>query len=133
MQLLTSVDPRDNLEKAKRMELFRFARQNGIKEIEEAMPAMLMRKILRSRGMTNIRVPDRPLASTRPTNMEAMTTSQVNVIDVETDLERQYMAEKQAADYEAMPLNELRAECKRRGIKMARTDNLQSLRDKLRG
>jgi hypothetical protein len=133
MQLLTSVDPRDNLEKAKRMELFRFARQNGIKEIEEAMPAMLMRKILRSRGMTNIRVPDRPLASTRPTSMEAMTTSQVNVIDAETDLERQYMAEKQASDFDAMPMNELRAECKRRGIKMSRTDNLQSLRDKLRG
>ncbi len=45
------------------MELYRFARDNGIADIVEAMPADVMRQILRNKGITSIAVPDRQLGA----------------------------------------------------------------------
>lgn len=56
MKVLSSTDPRDNLERARRRELVKFAEVNGIREVVSEMPATLMRKILRARGLTQIAV-----------------------------------------------------------------------------
>lgn len=56
MQILKTEDRRSNLERARRTDLVKFAKANGISEIIPDMPATLMRKILSSRGLTNIQV-----------------------------------------------------------------------------
>ena len=61
MQLLTIQDPRDNLEKARKSELVTFAKANRLSGIDPAMPAILIRRILRNRGLIDIDVPARPL------------------------------------------------------------------------
>ena len=43
-------DPRDNLEKAHRRELVLFAQAQGVSEITEHMPAILIRRTLRAKG-----------------------------------------------------------------------------------
>ena len=55
-------DPRDNLEKARRMELYRFAKEHGL-DVTEEMPAILIRYELRRRGLTNIKIPVRILGA----------------------------------------------------------------------
>lgn len=64
MQLLSIQDPRDNLEKARKFELVQFAHAQCISGIDPAMPAILIRRILRNRGHVNIDVPARPLGQT---------------------------------------------------------------------
>lgn len=132
MQLLNITDPRDNLEKAHRLELVKFANENGLREISEHMPAILIRKKLRAAGIVNIRLPERTLGQIAPSvsfGGEAITDRSVNEINADDDLERQFNASK--PDYKAMKMNELRSECKRLGIKMDLRDNLESLRNKL--
>ncbi len=142
-------DPRDQLQRARRMELYRFARDNGIADIVEAMPADVMRQILRNKGITSIAVPDRQLGAiqrteTTPTSHKGQTyqaprpPEKVVEVDATSDLMRQWQQESQPAvprekPVEAMSINELREACKRRGIKLARTDNMASLKEKLNG
>lgn len=133
-------DPRDALDKARRIELFRFARAHGLKDVVETMPAILMRRILRERGLTNIKIPPRPLgamnqANPLPPNIPGGVEKVVEM-DAEADLMRQYEATKTAPPSKPirmMDINELRRECQRRGIKMGRRDNLLTLREKLSG
>ena len=133
-QLLRIDDPRDKLEKATRDELYDFARAQGVTDITEDMPAILMRRILRSKGKTNIDIPNRPLGSNpgvvAPPD-KAQDVVAVPEITAEEDLMRQYQAAKVAPA--EMTMGQMRAECKRRGIKMARTDNMDTLRAKLNG
>ena len=69
-----------------------------------------------------------------------------NAINADDDLMRQWMAQHQTVSedqptnspadrkpVEKMGINELRAECKSRGIKLSRRDNMKSLKDKLLG
>jgi hypothetical protein len=91
LQLKQIYDPRDNLEKARRMELLRFAQQNGVSEIVEAMPAILMRQILRARGLTRIAASARPLGALEP---EAPAPANIVTVDAVADLERQWKREQ---------------------------------------
>lgn len=139
MRLLNITDPRDNLEKARLTELMRFARKNNVGEIKDGMPALVVRKILRSKNITHIAVPNRILGSPELAQREAKIgqpsspdAKAVPTVDAADDLARQYQAQakKPVAD---MGMNELRAECKERGVKMDRTDNMAKLRVKLGG
>lgn len=123
--LKSLVDPRDILTKASRYELCAFAQANGVIEIDYGSDMTLeeMIAILRNRGLTNITLPERPLGVYKPVVLGL----------------NQQIAEKPAPAAPAVPekplnkmdMNELRAACKARGIKMERTDNMRSLREKL--
>ncbi len=136
------IDPRGSLEKARRLELYRFAVENKVSEIKETMPADLMRGILRSKGLTNIAVPNRELGTMQPTyttpNSHRSGQAQprrpdvIATVDAEADLAKQWAAQEAATKaVSSMTITELRQECKRRGIKMARTDKMTDLRAKL--
>jgi len=172
------IDPRDNLEKARRCELEHYARANGVGEIDPNMPAQLMRRILRAKGLTQIAVPNRPLGAVNarpllpdPTQAArgeadgATASEAVAEIAAEDDLARQWKLNssplpkgslvssplpkgslvssplpKGARDYgtaeksiEDMSFAELRAACKARGVRVARTDKASDLRGKLSG
>jgi hypothetical protein len=129
MQILRTEDPRSPLDKARRQELVRFANSNGLKDVTEAMPAVVIRKLLRDKGLVNINVPDRQLGNfVQP---DSVTEQDANTVDADTDLVRQFAEQSAKPDYSAMSINELRAECRKNGIKIERRDNLNSLRAKL--
>jgi hypothetical protein len=137
MQLLSIEDPRDNLQKANRWELIDYAKANGI-DVPQDAPAIYTMKVLRARGLTNIRVPDRPLGLYvgRGDSMvdEPQISGNAEITEVSADdhMILQYQQEKQSeTDYVNMPMNQLRAACKAKGIKMQRTDNINTLREKL--
>lgn len=133
-------DPRDALAKATRGELVKFAKARGLypEIINGDMPAILIRKKLRERGMTNIVIPKRILGQpSRPAAMGDgghVETPNAVEADAEADLERQWA--QQAAKPSppaALTMKDLRAACKERGIKVERTDNMESLKVKLNG
>lgn len=130
-------DPRDALDKARRPELVAFARAHGLNEISSDMPAMLIRKRLRSAGLTRISVPDRRLGSMPdvPTSITPPPPSAVEgggkVVDVMDDLERQFSVPALRKAVVHMSINELRAEMKRLGIKAERRDNIIIMRSKI--
>ena len=137
MQLLSNIDPRDNLQKATRWELIDYAKANGI-EVPEDAPAIYTMKLLRARGLTNIKIPDRPLGL-YANNGSALSDNTVAVSEGDTpnaddDLIRQYESQKkEEQDTSKMTVGQLRTACKARGIKMSRTDNMQTLKEKLSG
>lgn len=137
MQLNRIDDPRDPLSKARRSELVKYARANGVKEIVPDMPALLMRDILRRRGLTRPPIPNRPLGAQVQNGLPAVAagTQQSGVeADALADLARQYQQQRQPPAPLAptsMGINELRAECKRLGIKLSRRDNMNSMREKI--
>lgn len=139
------VDPRSQLQKARRPELAKFAKANGINEfvypngrkepIEEA-PAVLIRAELMKRGLTRIPIPNRSIG-TMPGAREPVN---VNEVDADADMARQFMTAPAAAPVEEKPktvadmgINELRAMAKARGIKLERGDTMAKLREKLGG
>lgn len=138
MQLLTIEDPRDNLQKATRWELIDYAKANGI-DVPGDAPAIYTMKVLRSRGLTNIKIPHRPLgmnagAGDVMTDAALGEGADVTVANADDDFIRQFEAQKQEeTDIDKMLMPQLRMACKAKGIKMARTDNLKTLREKLRG
>ena len=150
-QLNKIIDPRDPLSKARRMELFRFAQDNGISDIQETMPADMMRDILRSRNVTSISVPDRPLGSaqqtfTTPTSHKTTggviqpAQEVIPVVSASVDVARQWLAQQSQPQppqptkpNSELSIIELRQACKARGIKIARTDKMTTLRAKLDG
>jgi hypothetical protein len=91
LQLKAINDPRDALEKARRYELYQWARANGVTEIVETMPAILMRKILRARGLARIEIPKRTLGA--PEQAAPPVTSDT-AIDATSDLEQQWKREQ---------------------------------------
>lgn len=162
---LKEDDPRSALEKARRGELVVFARQNNIDDIDPGMPATLMRKILRQRGVTNIqpghpnlgtigRTVIDPLGRTRRQAVPASAKSkaktkpgreaqreasrepvepEVTEVDAETLCEMQYRAQsKPKPPIEKMTMAALRAEAKRRHVRIARTDKKAEILAKLR-
>lgn len=146
--LLRSIDdPRSDLDKARRRELYDFARENGV-ELEEGMPAILMRKILRERGLTRIKIPPRPLGQQNQPGTGLKYKNQMQdgkahqpqgiESDAIADLVRQYSEQRRAPAVEEkrpadMSIHELRAAVKAKGLKLARTDTMQDLRAKLGG
>ncbi len=136
MVLHRITDPRDALEKARRPELVAYARQNGVTDINEAMPAILIRRKLREKGLTRPRIPDRILGQAESarraplTGAEPVPPEKVQEVDAIADLERQYAREAPKNPY-TMTYNELRREGRRLGVKFARKDNLASIKTKV--
>lgn len=142
------TDPRDNLQQARLIVLQRFAAKNGI-EIPEKLrdSAIMIRQILRERGLTRIAIVHRPLdrpGSARigededgfPSSGQAMQQPEPTTVqetDAEGDLRRQLMAAPQVSARPRNEITELRKECKAKGIKISRTDKKPDLRAKLDG
>jgi len=134
-------DPRGSLEKASKYELWQLAKKLGFADITYEMPQPLQAKMLRERGITEIDIPERVLGDSRPTvyntdKVEASKSvpqvpSETRSMTAEELLELEFRQQK-AVKVE-MTMTEMRKECKRLGIKMVRTDNLHTLREKLRG
>lgn len=119
-------DPRDNLHKASRFELCAIAKHHGISEIrynKDGQTLDDMIKILRDNGVRDIKIPERPLGVYKPVIL--------NADDVVPKQSTPVVSNTVEKPVSAMTIIELRSECKRRGIKMARTDNMDSLRAKL--
>lgn len=135
--LLKVEDPRDSLDKARRSELLAFARANGVKEIAHDMPAVLMRRILRSKRLTNIRIPRRTLGQPELRQDAMVATaepSNVVSLDAGDELMRQYQAGAMQApspSFATMTRAELAKACKAKGIGMSRTDKKEDLMAKL--
>ncbi len=139
-----TVDPRDNLDKARRRELVEFANANGLTDVTEMMPADGdggIRQLLRSKGLTRIPVPRRDLgaqASERTFPMRGAPTKKIEVSDDQLKEFQKFLAWKAQQGKPVAPkpdkpvaemsFNELRQECKRRSIKFGRKDNLKTLR-----
>lgn len=140
-------DPRDNLERAKRLELVAFAKANGLDHITNEHPAIVIRAELRQRGLTNIKVPPRPLGAQtrRPGAGVVAQPPAQNAIEVNAaaDLARQFAQQQsqpppppldqKPAKPKIPPqeINVLRAECKRLGIRMERRDTAAKLKAKI--
>lgn len=147
-QLLTVVDPRDRLEKARLDVLIKFARANGIDSLHgkpiDQNPAILIRKELRQRRLTNIPIQDRPLGSMA---VPATMADNGPGVDASDDLARQFKTQappppppatapkppKQTRLMERpkQEINVLRDECKRLGIPMGRRDSKADLKAKI--
>lgn len=128
--ILNSIDdPRDNLQRATRGELWRFAKAHHVEEINsDSMPADLMRRILRSKNLTQISTPPRPLGIPGATNA-AVYEKRAEEVTADDDLARQWASQ----NVEAMTMPQLRKEAKARGIKQTPKDNKATLIAKLRG
>lgn len=141
MTLLGNVwrqeDPRSNLEKASRYELAQLAKKLGFDDITYDTPQPLQVKKLRERGVTDINIPERILGDSRPlvyntdkVEKAPAKPTEARSMTAEELLEQEFNADRPKTPAQ-MGMTELRSECKRRGIKMARTDNLRTLREKL--
>lgn len=146
------TDPRDSLEKAKRYELVKFAHEHGHTQITTEMPAILIRKYLRSQGLTNIKIPHRPLGQPpkdSPNALQSTAVDEKNVptFDAEDDLARQFgldMTDKTDLIEPEKPKPEkkntniiheiakLRTKCKELGITMNVHDTRATLKAKLK-
>lgn len=128
MQILKIEDPRDNLSKASRYELCQLAKAHGVAEISYGCSLQLPEivELLHKRGIHDIKIPDRPLGVYAPVVINAENVETPALID-------HPQPEPAAKPVSEMNMTEMRKEAKRRGIKMARTDNLRTLRTKLSG
>lgn len=139
-------DPRDSLDKARLPELLKFAADQGVeipKQFQDK--AIIIRQILRQRGLTRINIPNRVLGNPYA-NDAIVPDGPKQEINMAEDLMRQVMA----GDAQVVPVHpsfkediekaktvpvivELRRECKARGIPFDRKDKAADLRAKLNG
>jgi hypothetical protein len=147
-------DKRDPMALGRRPQLISYAREMGQADIDETMPATVIRSLLTQRGLrrgfgawaAKNAMHARPLGSIgqaymghTPINATApppqFNQDNGQTINADDDMMRQYKAqqerERQQKNIDLMSINQLRDACKRRGIKLARRDNIQSLRAKL--
>ncbi len=128
------INSRDALERATRDELYYFAKDHGIEFDHRTTPADVMRVVLRQKNLTNISVPIRVMGRPIPgsENVDVRQDAvQVKEVDATTDLMKQW--QEKGRDIRDMSRAELAKECKRRGIKMKRTDKIEDLRERLGG
>lgn len=131
-------DPRDKLQRADRWTLSKYARDNGI-DIKEDTPKMISEQILRAAGLLNPPINDVPLGAIAILGQSPeKNIPSTETVDVVADLMRQYQQQQAnpdppRVDIASMKINELRAECKLRGIPMSRRDTFDSLKAKLNG
>ena len=140
-------DPRDPWQRARRMEVVRYAHELGHSDIVEQMPKDLMVRILRSRGVPAPSVPPRPIGNVNPRSGDTSLTShhysgpvsepaqETVTVSAEEILARDWAAHKEAQA--AQPVEpsfiQLRQACKAKGIKYLRTDKAAQLKARLRG
>lgn len=132
MILTRNDDPRDNLEKMTRDELWHYARENGVSDkfpaghntliidyTSDARPNMV--SILRALGLKGKDMSGRTLGGppiiTEPPKYKAPPE----------------VKETATTPVSEMTIQQLRSECIERGIKVERTDNKATLRDKIIG
>lgn len=140
-----TFDPRDAWDHARRLEVYRYAKELGHADITEDLPKDLMVARLKSRGVKPPTTPLRQIGAhvsarsgdTAPNSHHFDGTQQAPqpetvVMDALAVLERDHQQQKRAP-VDGMNITELRQECKQRGIKMVRTDNMVSLKAKLNG
>lgn len=130
-RLLKNEDPSDNMDRMRRMQLVRFAHDNGQMDIHADMPASLIRDYLRKRGIT--RAPPQP-SIFGAMNQHPDPGQNVPAVDATSDLERQYLAQQPERRRPGRPkseINVLRDECKRLGIRMDRRDRMPDLKAKI--
>lgn len=154
MLTLKSIDdPRDVLSRMRRWELVQYARQHKVTEVSPEMPGPLIASILRSKGLNgrDAPVPVRALGQqnqpharrlynpdgTPNVNKASRQTQPVPAgeVNADADLMRQWQ-EQQKRDHQPAPraespINALRAECKRLGVKLDRRDNMQTMKAKI--
>lgn len=124
-------DPRDPLSKARRDELFKYAKECGLEQVKPDMPATLMRAHLRQAGKTNIQIPPRTLgALPMPTEYDQ---PDPEAVDADAHAAKQYQIGNAEKQLDRMTRAELAKACKVGGLKMARTDTKEILLEKLRG
>lgn len=120
---------RDRLDLASRDELFAYAQANGVTEIDNKMylgayAGEKMKKILRSKGLVSLDVKisafEAPKTHSLPvtSNVDSLINTPQAPLDPRTDAK-------------VMSRAELAKECKRRGIKMERTDTKEKLQERL--
>ncbi len=117
---------KDALDFASRDDLYNFAKAHGVTEIDEAMymggqAGEKMKRILRARGLTNIKqtikIFDAPAQeSVKSTSFEELINEQSAPLPPRSS---------------SPTRAELAKECKKRGIKMARTDSKEKLQERL--
>lgn len=128
------------------MEVFRYAQEKGVTEIVETMPKDLMVARLKARGIPAPSVPPRAIGAhmsprsgdTTPDSHHYTAKPQpteTSELDAASVLEREWQQQQTAPVFDAgtASITEVRKELKRRGIKMARTDNMTTLKAKLDG
>lgn len=139
-----TFDPRSAWDHARRIEIYRYAKEKGITEIVEAMPKDLMVLRLKALGLPPPPVPQRPIGAlidsrsgdTSPeshhyTGQPQKPVTETVVMDAAAVMERDWQQTQKTPT--TMTITEMRQELKRRGIKMKRTDNMAALRAKLDG
>lgn len=134
-----SIDPRDNLQKATRYAVWRFAKANGIDFPEDA-PADIVRAALRQRGLRNIPVNRPELGAQNGGAGDSVVPASSGVeVDATADLAAQWARNRQhdldtgktKRPERHNPMNDLRAKAKELGIKVDRRDNANTLRAKV--
>lgn len=144
MKWLENLDPRDNLNKARRKELELFAKANGV-DVPDGMPAILMRKILREKGLTRIepQAPRLGMTGGPPSSaLEPENGEKVEEVSADDDLMRQWK-QYEANDatppangtspFDSMKIYELRRACTERDIPWKRTHKAVELKAMLNG
>lgn len=147
MQLNKIQDYRSPLHKLTRKELEYLARKEGRTDVVPGMPADLMRLQFESRPPSSLPRPMRGhLGSSGELRIpsydnwlrvafgnapsQQITEQPVHEVTAANDLKRQWESQQKT---EPLTITELRQECKRRGIDIARTDKMTDLRAKLDG
>ena len=144
MQPFKVLDPRAPLDRVNRDQMREFAERNGITEITWDMTGDEMRYLLKKRGISDIGAPFQILGTRSTMEVRADNDPTVPTINLE-DLQRQQWEqrakEREQARKEAdkgsergpQTRAELAKECKKRGIKMQRTDTKEKLIERLNG
>jgi hypothetical protein len=143
MQLNKIDDPRSNLQKARRRQLVEFAHAKGMTEISEQMDADLIRERLMQRGFSQIplrtyslghagrhEVP--PIGPKAPPQASPPGLSADELQQFREWQQQRQQAPAPAGDIDKMPIGDLRKACKAKKIPMVRTDNMASLKEKLK-
>lgn len=147
MQVFRTEDQRSFLQRATRKELERFAKARGVSEVEQGMPAPLMRQILIANNQTDIEaffpyLRGRAVGQMNGVNATGVYRKDAAPVDTgntgmevsaEADLARQWKQQQQQKPQAPMKMHELRAACKAAGITVKRTDKADDLRAKLNG
>ena len=128
MQLLKIDDTRDNLARMNRTELEIYAKNNGIRELSEQTLNMIHYPACSIIGAPPPQIVDelRRRGLRGPNVMHRNLGQPVRWVD-EQAVTRNDQPKAPDLDIKTMTRAELAKECKRRGLKMARTDKIQDL------
>lgn len=136
MQLTKIEDPRDTLAKTRWKDLRKYLEQNPMEGLDPYMPADVIKRKLRERGIhripatiTRLGAPESPNAG----QPEVPQEGESREMDATALLEAQYTQSQSLKSYSDMSMGELRAACKARGLKISRTDKKPELVEKLNG